>query len=215
MSAVTQRLPSNLPKLVAGLILILVVAGLVWLIKGFIDSAKEPRKPQVQQISLIKPPPPKPPEEKPPEPKPPELKDEVKVAEPVPQAPPTPANEPPPQAGLEPGPANGMQTDLAAGSGLQIGGGGGSRARWYAGLVADRIEYAINRDPELVKQLKGKRPVVRVWVDAAGKVERVECDNEVTADVMSQLKEKILSLTLNERPDGISQPIWYRLKVRA
>lgn len=209
-----RTLPSKLPKLVAAVILVLVVAGMVVVIKHFIDDAKKPRKPLVQQISLIRPPPPKP-EERPPEPpKPPELKEEVKIAEPVPEQPPAPNNEPPP-AGLAPGPPGGMQTDLPPGGGIEIGGGsGGSRARWYAGLLAERIENTVNRDPDLVKQLKGKRPVVKVWVDTSGRVERVECESDVPNDIIGELKDKLLKLTLTEKPDGVAQPIWYRLRAR-
>ncbi|MGO9444389.1 MAG: energy transducer TonB [Thiobacillaceae bacterium] len=214
----TKPLPSNLPKLIAALILLLVVAGLVWMIKGFIDSAKGPRKLQVQEISLVKPPPPKPPEEKPPELKPPESKDEVKLADPVPQAPPPPTDAPPPQAGLAPGPANGMQTDLAAGSGLQIGGGGGggagSREGWYSQVISRYLEDGLRRS----KRLHGEEyeVTVQVWFDN-GDIKRVQLvQGSGNPQTDEALRQALLALPpFSETiPPDLPQPVRIRVVSR-
>ena len=209
---------ARLPKLIGGGVLLLVVAGMVYIIKGFIDSAEKPTKNKVQQISLVKPPPPKPPEEKPPEEKPPEPeKQEVPMEQPVPDA----SNDPPPGEDLA------LDADGSAGSDgfglgskkggrdITLGGGGGSRARWYAGLLGTRIEQALNRDTKLLDDLKAKRITVRIWVGSSGRVERVEWDKgTVPANSEQLLREQLLALTVQESPDGVQQPIWYRFRPR-
>jgi protein TonB len=217
-----KSLRARLPVLLGGTVLILLLVGLVWMIKGFIDHAEPPAKRQVQQISLVKPPPPKPdeklPEDKPP-PEPPKMEEKIPLNEPVPDQPPD--NQPPPGDQL------GVDADASAGSDgfglaarkggrdITLGGGGGSRARWYAGLLGNRIEQALNRDSKLLAELKNKHIVVRIWVNSSGQVERVEWDKgAVPADSEKTLREQLLALSVTESPDGIEQPIWYRFRPR-
>jgi protein TonB len=206
---------ANLPKLIVGGVLLLVVTGMYFLIKNFIDSAEKPSKSKVQTISLVKPPPPKPPEEKPPEPVKPEVKDEVKIDQPQPQ----PVDESPPAgitSSLGPGDDGGFGLGAGDGKGTgRIGGGNGSRARWYAGLLANRIEQVLNRDSKLLDELKAKRIMVRVWVGNTGHVERVEWDaGTVPAKSEQVLRDQLLKLSLQESPEGVEQPIWYRFRPR-
>jgi len=209
-----KGLRAKLPMLVGGGILLLVLAALVWMIKGFIGNAEPPAKRQVQQISLIKPPPPKV-EEKPPEPeKPPEVKQEVPLEQPNP----TPAanNEPPPDdaVGSNLGPGN-DSFGLGQGSGSGRIGGGGSRARWYAGLLGERFEQVLNRDATLLDVLKTRRVLVRIWVGASGRVERVEVDKgALPGATEDELREKLLAVSVQESPGSIQQPIWYRFQPR-
>lgn len=210
-----SKFKSRLPALFGAAVLLLLLAGMIYLIKGFIDGAEKPEKHQVQQISLVKPPPPKPPEVKPPEEKPPEPeKLEIPHEQPIPQA----NNEPPPDQplGSELGPGNdnfGLPPGSAGGT--RIGGGGGSRARWYAGLLGNRIEQALNRDTKLLDELKAKHIMVRIWVGNTGQVERVEWDKgSVPASAEQTLREQLLALTLQESPEGVEQPIWYRFRPR-
>ena len=204
---------ARLPKLIVIGVLLLVMTGMVYMIKGFIDGAKKPSKSKVQTISLVKPPPPKPPEEKPPEPEKQEIKEEVQVDKPNPE--PQPSNEPPPGLTSSLGPGdNGF--GLAAGDGKGTGriGGGGS-ARGYAGVLANRIEQVLNRDPQLLDELKTKRVMVRIWVGNTGRVERVEWDaGTVPAKSEQVLREQLLALTMQEPPTDIEQPIWYRFRPR-
>ena len=205
---------ARLPKLLVGVVLLLVIVGMYYIIKHFIDSAEKPSKSKVQTISLVKPPPPKPPEEKPPEPVKQEIKEEVQVDQPSPQP---VAEEPPPGLTSALGPGDDAGFGLAAGDGKGTGriGGGGSRARWYAGLLADRIEQVLNRDSKLLDELKAKRIMVRIWVGNAGRVERVEWDDgAVPAKSEKILREQLLTLSLQESPEGIEQPIWYRFRPR-
>lgn len=205
-----HRWRAHLPKLIAGGVLLLVMAALVYVIKGFIDSAEKPAKNKVQIISLVKPPEPKPPEVKPPEPEKQEIKEEVVVDQPKPEA----NNEPPPDMGSTLGPGN-DGFGMAKGSGSGRIGGVGSRARWYAGLLGTRIEQALNRDTRLLDELKAKRITVRIWIGSSGRVERVEWDKgAVPANSEQGLREQLLELTVQESPDGIEQPIWYRFRPR-
>ena len=186
------------------------MVALIYMIKGFIDSAEKPAKNKVQIISLVKPPEPKPPEVKPPEPEKQEIKEEVVVDQPKPEA----SNEPPPDMGSTLGPGN-DGFGLGKGSGSGRIGGGGSRARWYAGLLGSQIEQALNRDAKLLDELKAKRITVRIWVGSNGRVERVEWDKgTVPASSEQGLREQLLELTVQESPDGIEQPIWYRFRPR-
>lgn len=212
MSALGWR--ASIPKLIVGGVVLSVLAGLFFLIKGFIDNAEKPSKSKVQIISLVKPPEPKPPEEKPPEPEKQEIKEEVQVDQPNPE----PAAEEPP-AGLTSslGPGDGGGFGLAAGDGRGTGriGGNGSRARWYAGLLANQIEQVLNRDSKLLEELKAKRIMVRIWVGATGHVERVEWDaGAVPAKSEQTLREQLMSLKVQEGPEGVEQPIWYRFRQR-
>ena len=209
-----SKLRANLPKLIGGGVVLLVLMGMFYAIKSFIDSAEKPSKSKVQIISLVKPPEPKPPE-KPPEPEKQEIKEEVKVDQPTPE--PVADNEPPPglTSSLGVGDDGGFGLRAGDGSGTGRVGGGGSRARWYAGLLGDRIEQVLNRDPQLLDELKAKRIMVRIWVGNSGRVERVEWDaGTVPAKSEQALREQLLALTVQESPEGIEQPIWFRFRPR-
>jgi len=203
---------ARLPKLVMGAVLLLVLIGMFFVIKGFIDGAEKPSKSKVQIISLVKPPEPKPPEEKPPEPEKQEIKEEVQVDQPNPE--PQASNEPPP-LGSNLGPGNdNFGMGKGNGDGRVIG-GGGSRARWYANLIGDRVEQELNRDAKLLDELKTKRITVRIWVGSAGRVERVEWDKGALPGATEQvLRDKLLAVSVSESPEGIEQPIWYRFRPR-
>lgn len=202
----------HLPKLVMGAVSLGLLTGLFLAIKGFIDSAEKPAGNKVQIVSLVKPPEPKPPEEKPPEPIKQEIKEEVQVDQPNPE--PQASNEPPPGLGSTLGPGN-DGFGLPQGSGNGRIGGGGSRARWYAGLIGDRVEQELNRDAKLLDELKTKRITVRLWVNGSGRVERVEWDKGVLPGAVEQaLREKLLTVSVTESPEGIEQPIWYRFRPR-
>ena len=204
---------ARLPQLLIGGVLLAVLVGMYFAIKSFINSAEKPGKNKVQIISLVKPPPPKPPEEQPPEPVKQEIKEEVQVDQPSPQP---PADEPPPGLTSALGPGDDGNFGLSAGDGRGTGriGGGGS-ARGYAGMLANRIEQVLNRDPQLLDELKAKRIMVRIWVGNTGRVERVEWDaGTVPAKSEQVLREQLLALTVQEPPADIEQPIWYRFRPR-
>lgn len=207
-------LRTRLPKLISGGILLLGVAGMLYMIKGSLDDAVNPTRNKEQKVSLVKPDQPKPPDIKPPDPK--KVIDEKTQIVDVPpdQAPVKPA--PPDKAlGSTIGPGEDNFKLSQGGDGKRIGGGDGSHARWYAGLLGSHIEQALNRDSKLLDDLKAKRITVRIWVGSSGRVERVEWDKG-TVPVNSEqiLREQLLALTVQESPDGLNQPIWYRFRPR-
>jgi protein TonB len=161
------------------LVLAVALVGLIaWQMSA---ETKTTKKQNVQQIALIKPPPPPPP--KPPEPKPPEIKkEEVKIQE---QKVETPKDDPAPPQQARP---LGIDADGAAGTdgfGLAanrggrdittIGGDkgdGGNRFGYHAGLVQRHVQDTLQKD----KRLRGQeyRAVVNVWFRNDGHVQRAE-----------------------------------------
>lgn len=214
MPANKRTLRSRLP-LIAGLLFMLIfTAGVIWVVKGFIDDSGKPERPRIQTISLVRPPPPKPPEEKPPEPqKIDKPKEEVKIDQPQP---PQPEAPPPPPGGIPDGPAGGMATDLAAGSGIGIGGGGAGNDRraWYSNMISRQLEDGLKR----AKRLQGKdyRVVAQIWFNAAGAVTRVQFDSGTGDSKLDDaLRQEIMQVSLRDPlPDDIPQPVRLRVVSR-
>ena len=203
---------ARLPKLILGGVLLLVMVGMFYLIKSFIDSAEKPSKSKVQIISLVKPPEPKPPEVKPPEPEKQEIKEEVQLDQPQ------PVDSPPP-SGLTSslGPGDDAGFGLAAGDGKGTGriGGGGNPFSWYASLLQQILQSQLE-ESEKAKNAAYK-VLVKVWVSTSGKVERYEVMNssgntEVDATlraILSNLRE------LKEAPPpDMPQPLKLRIVSR-
>lgn len=202
------------PMLVGGAVLLLLLAGLVWMIKGFIGEAEPPAKRQVQQISLVKPPPPKV-EEKPPEPKPPEPKQDV----PLEQATPDPVanNEPPDEPlGSTLGPGNdGFGLGKGSGSG-RIGGGGGSLFARYAALAQQALQDRLSRNEKVKKN--DYKVVVKMWVGPTGALLRYElAGSSGNADIDAEIKQALASVhELREAPPpDMPQPIKLRIVSRS
>ena len=56
---------------------------------------------------------------------------------------------------------------------------------------------------------------MRIWVGSGGRVERVEWDKGALPSATEQeLREKLLTVSVSESPEGIEQPIWYRFRPR-
>lgn len=208
-----KALRARLPVLIGGGVLLLLLAALVWMIKGFIGDAEPPAKRQVQQISLVKPPPLKV-EEKPPEEKPPEVKEEVPMELPNPE--PAANNEPPPDdaVGSNLGPGN-DGFGLGKGNGSGRIGGGGSRFGWYASILQQTLQDQLARN-EKAKQGDYK-VMVKIWVSPTGVLERYELMNSSgTAEVDAALRQILAGLReLREAPPpDMPQPIKLRIVSR-
>lgn len=204
---------ARLPKLILGGVLLLVMAGMFYLIKSVIDSAEKPSKSKVQIISLVKPPEPKPPEVKPPEPQKQEIKEEVQVDQPEPQ----PSNEPPPGLTSSLGPGDDAGFGLAAGDGKGTGriGGGGNPFNWYASLLQQALQDQL-ANSEKAKNATYK-VVVKVWVSTTGTVERYEVMNSSgNTEVDATLRTILSSLReLKEAPPpDMPQPLKLRIVSR-
>jgi protein TonB len=179
--------------LIGGLILVLtLVSGLVWFIRGFmVDKDKKPAR-MVQNITVIRPPPPPPPEEKPPPPPPEKVEEQLPQKEPEP----SPDNAPTPQQQL------GLDADGAAGDdgfglaarkgGSDLVGSGGAAFAWYTGKLKDEVTDRLSSDAKL----RGKKYVVgvRIWLATDGRIKDVkmtsgtgnhDLDNAIASDLAS------------------------------
>lgn len=155
-----------------------LVAGLVYLVQGLGGEVKRPAR-QVTRITIIPdtpPPPPPPPPKEQPKPEPPKAEAKpMKVDQPKPVDAPKP--EPDQQLKME-GEAGDGPSPFASGevtqeySGGDIGSGNGLQFRFYTNLMQRHIQGSLQQD----QMLKGVdfRAVVRVWLDASGRLVRSE-----------------------------------------
>lgn len=215
----------RLPAIAAGVFMLIFTVGVISLVVNYLSHAQPPEKVRTQQISLVKPPPPKP-EEKPPEPERQEQqqpREEVRM-----EAPPTPdqpkSEGPPPgeQLGLDAdGGAGGDAFGLAARKGgrdiTTLGGqGGGDRDAWYSWMIKRQLESQLR----VVKRLQGASysVVLDVWFDDGGAVEKVRMhrgtgDPDLDGAIRAELKgcpplQKPL-------PPEIPQPVRIQVSSRA
>jgi len=209
--------------MVAGVVLVLVAAGM--LIRHLIGG-NQSKKHYVPQISLIKPAPPPPPkEEKPPEPV---KKEEVKIDQPKPQDTPEPKSDDNKPAGKD------LAVDADATSGsdgfgmvakrggtdlLATGGGNGSGAnRAQFSIFTSSAQQVLHE--EIKKRLKVKNREYRVnykiWLDSEGNIKRFELvptgTPEIDDDLRTALAE-VRGLNLAPPPE-MPQPLRFQFTLR-
>lgn len=187
-------------------------------------DAGAPKRRGVQQISLVKPPlPPKPP----PEPEKPkeEVKQEIKTPEPE-QKPSDDAPPPMETLGLDAqGGAGGDSFGLVGRPGgrdittigKDIGsgtGGGRISTAFYASQLQSQIQEALNRNDEL--RVAEYRAMVWLWLDAQGKVTKVELAGSTgDAGLDRRLRDALEEAKkLRPPPEGMAQPIRLELVAR-
>jgi hypothetical protein len=206
-----------------GLLLVIVIGATAWKLYHYLASPATKQR-GVQQIALIKqpppPPPPKPPE-KPPEP--PKVKEEVKLDQP--KEPPKP-NEP--KAPDEKPAADkplAVDADGAAGSDgfglegnrngrdlLNTGNGGGA---YYSGLLQRQFFEALSRNRKVLKD--DFRVVVKVWIGDDGRVQKAEVVNgSGNVQVDDLIRVTLLEMNpLKDVPPSSMRPIQLRLSNRS
>lgn len=205
-----------------GVVLALFAAVMLGLwLKDFLSGDTPPRKQSLQQITLIKPPPPPPPPEKPPEPV---VKEEIKLSEPEPE-PMEQADEPPPgpDLGIDAegeGSGDGFGLVGKKGGADLIGGSRGNPWAWYDAIVNDAVNSAFQEALSREQALKDKsyKVVLKVWIDADGKILRiVMADTSGDPKVDELLKEALQNLrALREGPPAdMPQPLKIRVTSRA
>ena len=234
MAGKQRTLRSRLPALAGLLFMVLFTAGVVWLVKGFIDNAEPPGKTRVQKISLVKPPPPKP-EEKPPEPEKMEQvqprDDEVQLDAPTPDQPQDEGPPPGEQLGLDAeGSGSGDGFGLAARKGgrdiTTLGGGGsgggpkGNPWGRYDALLNEAVSSAFQQALAREKALKGKnyKVIVKVWIDSSGKVTRaalVDSTGDSQADEVLKEALRDMRMLRESPPADMPQPVKIRVTSRA
>lgn len=193
-----------------------------WLIDFIGQPAAKPRG--VQQVALVRPPPPPPPPPKPPEklPEPPKVKEEVKVDTPKDEPKPAdkPADDKPaadkPLAVDADGSAGSDGFGLAANRGgrdlLTTGGGGGA---YYSGLLQRHFFEALTRNRKVLKD--EFRVVVKVWIGDDGRVQKADIVNgSGDAQVDDLIQLTLLDMSpLRDVPPSSMRPIQLRLSNRS
>ena len=177
--------------LLSGLVIVLVViVGLLWVIRGMQEKPEQPKRQVAQVVKLIRPPPP------PPEPPPPPPPPEEKIEEPLPQE--TPEEAPPDEAA--PAEQLGLDAEGVAGAdgfglaarkgGRDLLGTGGAAFAWYTSSLKDRILEMLSDDERI---RKGKYQVtVSVWVRDDGSIEQIKLRSTSGDRALDQAIEETL-----------------------
>jgi protein TonB len=210
--------------------LLLLVAAAWWLIQQLTQGDSGRPRRAVQEISLMRPPPPAPPPPKvePPKVEPPKMEVPQKQDMPKPDSPPEAKPDAPP-----PGPALGLDAtgsgsgdsfglaaskggaDLIGGGGGAGGTGGANRFAWYGALVKERIQEAIARDKALARQ--DYRVSVNVWIDGRGVVTRaelVDSTGDTVLDEAVRVSLRKLEPLREGAPGDMPQPVRLRITAR-
>ncbi len=206
-----------------GLGIVVLMVAVVMLLMKFL-SGPSTKKTGVQQIALIKqppPPPPKPPE-KPPEP--PKIKEEVKIDQPKDE----PRPDEPKAADEKPSSDKPLGVDAEGGAGSDgfglagnkggrdfLGTGGGGGGAYYSGLLQRQFFEALSRNRKVLKE--EFRVVVKVWLGDDGRVQKADI---VTGSGNTQVDD-LIQLTLldmsplKDVPPSSMRPMQLRLSNRS
>ncbi|MES2579529.1 MAG: TonB C-terminal domain-containing protein [Pseudomonadota bacterium] len=185
-------------------------------------SGGAPMKKQVTTIKLLPdtppPPPPPPPKEPPKEQPKPDAPKEVKVEQPK------PAETPPAEQLKMEGPAGdgpsafqagAVNNDYKGGEVKTIGSDGGAKFNWYAGIVKNQIEAALEKDKKLAEgQYK---LIVSIWLRKNGDIEKLEwSQSDANANIEQAVKAALDNMPAMREPppEDMPQPIKLRITAR-
>lgn len=218
---ITSSLSTWLKRIAFILLALAVLAGLGYGVKNLMSGSDAKPKKTITKIALKDvppPPPPPPPKEQPKE----QPKDQPKEVKEVQQ--PKPAEAPPSEQLKMDGPAGDGPSAFAAGEVKNeykggdvktIGSDGGAKYNWYAGLVKNQIEVALEKDKKLTEgQYK---VVVTVWLRQNGDIEKLEVGQSDAEPQIEQAIKTALDAMPAMRevpPEGMPQPIKLRITAR-
>ncbi len=202
------------PRIIAGLLTVLIIYGVVTFIQGFIKDQPEKKQKKIQPITLLKPPPPPPPPPKQEAPPPePEIEEKIEELEPEPENLPDVSDEAPAES-------LGLDAEGGAGSdgfGLAARKGGrsllaGNPNAWYAGVVKNVVlEVMMDRD-ELRR--RAYTAYISLWLGLDGSVLRYKLyrssGNQQIDDVILAVLGNLQSVG-EAPPAGMKQPL--KLKI--
>jgi len=187
------------------------------------DATPKKRVLETIAVKLVPPPPPPPPPKVEPPPEPPKMVEEQKIQPPVDKPDDQPKTETPPPGPLAldaPGGPGGDAFGLASrpgGTDFLLGGGGGgggggNRFGHYAALMQDQIGRRLHQDDKL--DVSKFRATLRIWVTAAGQVEKVELTRTTGDDQIDQRIEQMIS-SMPKMPEAppreMPQPVIVRI----
>lgn len=199
---------------------IIAVGGIGLMVRSLMLAPDAPRH-KVVEISLLKPPPPPPPPKPPEKPPEPQIKkpDEVKIQDKVEQAP-KPAEAPPAQAVTSSikgdGPGDIAYSATGGNGPGTVGGGGGNRLKfeWFKRRIASDFGEELNEVARL--RTANYRVTARVWLNAQGRVERVELVNSTgNPEMDAHIREALAQARAKEAPPAdLPQPVTIQLTSR-
>jgi protein TonB len=202
----------------AGVIVLVAVIAAIFLLRGQ-TITERPGEEKITRVVLPPPPPPPPPPEVKPEEKPPEPK-AMPIEQPVTDTPPPPT----PQADSAPG-DDALSAREGAGPssyGLAIGDGSGSRIANTSGRGIggfNRAAYASYLEGEIRRALESNRTLraaslrarARVWIDANGRITRVEVMGSDRAD---DVREALVGRSVRPPDASLAMPVALSLDIR-
>jgi protein TonB len=195
--------------------LIVILAGVTAVVKSILSVNKPQTKRQVQQVTLMKPPPPKvkeqPPEQKPePEQKKDEIKDVVEAEKPQDVERPQ-DNEPPPAGDLgvdadATGSGDSFGLQARKGGSSLVGGGGSGNGNniygWYTARYGSEIQRLFNEIITKMGGFKGDsvKTIVRVDVDDTGSIRGSIVGSSGNPKMDEAVMQALSRVTLKEPP---------------
>ena len=178
-------------------------------------------KKQITTIKLIPdtpPPPPPPPPKEPPKEQLKEQPKEIKIEQPKPaETPPAEQLKMEGVAGEGPSPfsAGPVNNDYKGGEVKTIGSDGGAKFNWYAGVVKNQIETALEKDKKLTAAQY--KVVVSVWLKPNGEIEKVELSgSDANTDILQAIRAVLEGMPAirDQPPQDMPQPIKLRITAR-
>jgi periplasmic protein TonB len=108
-----------------------------------------------------------------------------------------------------------VSNDYKGGEVKTIGSDGGAKFNWYAGLLKNQIQDALEKDSRL-KESQYKL-IVNVWLKANGDIEKLEwSSSDAEPAIQQSVKVALDSMPAMREapPEGMPQPIKLRITAR-